>query len=210
MSELTKKLGLYLPGGGSTGTNTPDEVIDIDKLNNNFQKIDASVGMHEATSTAMPASPYKNMLVYVSDINTLKTWTGDKWVVVASNYDSGIITDAVEKADDWDLVSQEVQIRGASTVYLYVRVKYTGSKAINIPSNGNITNQVVAKLKSEDNWPVLGNVSLSTSHTGDVASGSLGNTTGNIYLTAVSYRSDGIKKGSEYTLAGMYTRQGSI
>ena len=37
-------LGLYLPGGGSTGTWTPDEVADVDPLNQNFQKIDVFAG----------------------------------------------------------------------------------------------------------------------------------------------------------------------
>lgn len=44
MAGSTPNLGLYLPGGGSTGTWTPDEVADIDPLNQNFQKIDAFAG----------------------------------------------------------------------------------------------------------------------------------------------------------------------
>lgn len=44
MAGTTPNLGLYLPGGGSTGAYTPDEVADIDPLNQNFVKIDAFVG----------------------------------------------------------------------------------------------------------------------------------------------------------------------
>jgi|TARA_R100000482_G_scaffold124710_2_gene78555 hypothetical protein len=40
MAETTSFLGLYKPGGGSTGTNTPDETVDIDKINNNMDLID--------------------------------------------------------------------------------------------------------------------------------------------------------------------------
>lgn len=41
MAELTPFLQLYKPGGGSTGLTTPDEVVDIDRLNVNSDKIDA-------------------------------------------------------------------------------------------------------------------------------------------------------------------------
>lgn len=40
MPDFTEFLNLYLPGGGSTGTITPDEVVDIDRLNENFRQID--------------------------------------------------------------------------------------------------------------------------------------------------------------------------
>ena len=41
MGAFTSFLNLYKPGGGSTGNITPDEVADIDKLNLNFDAIDA-------------------------------------------------------------------------------------------------------------------------------------------------------------------------
>lgn len=40
MSETTDFLGLVKPGGGSTGLITPPDRVDIDVLNDNFQKID--------------------------------------------------------------------------------------------------------------------------------------------------------------------------
>lgn len=40
MPAFTPFLNLYKPGGGSTGTITPDEVADIDRLNANFDLID--------------------------------------------------------------------------------------------------------------------------------------------------------------------------
>lgn len=45
MAGSTPNLDLYLPGGGSTNVWTPDEVADIDPLNNNFQKIDTWAGV---------------------------------------------------------------------------------------------------------------------------------------------------------------------
>lgn len=44
MAGTTPNLGLYLPGGGSTGTWTPDETADIDTLNQNFVDIDDWAG----------------------------------------------------------------------------------------------------------------------------------------------------------------------
>jgi hypothetical protein len=44
MAGSTPNLGLYLPGGGSTGTVVPDETADIDPLNENFRKIDTAIG----------------------------------------------------------------------------------------------------------------------------------------------------------------------
>jgi hypothetical protein len=44
MAGTTPNLGLYLPGGGSTGTYVPDEVADIDTLNQNFLTLDTAVG----------------------------------------------------------------------------------------------------------------------------------------------------------------------
>lgn len=44
MPESTPNLSLYLPGGGSTGLITPDEVADIDRLVENFRVIDDFAG----------------------------------------------------------------------------------------------------------------------------------------------------------------------
>lgn len=44
MAGNTPNLDLYLPGGGSSGLWVPDEVADIDKINQNMQKIDTAIG----------------------------------------------------------------------------------------------------------------------------------------------------------------------
>ena len=40
MSATTPFLNLYKPGGGSTGLIVPDEVVDVDRFNTNFDSID--------------------------------------------------------------------------------------------------------------------------------------------------------------------------
>ena len=41
MAATTPFLNLYKPGGGSTGLIVPDEVVDVDRFNTNFDSIDA-------------------------------------------------------------------------------------------------------------------------------------------------------------------------
>ena len=50
MPAFTENLNLYLAGGGSTGTITPDEVVDIDRLNENFRAIDSFAASVNAAS----------------------------------------------------------------------------------------------------------------------------------------------------------------
>lgn len=67
MGEYTNRAGLYLPGGGSTGQITPDEVVDIDKLNDNFRKIDALLGAAIVPTTGDYTGSLVGRLVYTED-----------------------------------------------------------------------------------------------------------------------------------------------
>lgn len=74
MPGFTTKYNLYKPGGGSTGLITPDEVVDIDKLNSNFDVIDGALGAGSGTSGGRPASP-KNGQIYVErDTGNVLVW----------------------------------------------------------------------------------------------------------------------------------------
>ena len=44
MPSFTPNLNLYKPGGGSTGLITPDEVVDIDRINANMDLVDTFAG----------------------------------------------------------------------------------------------------------------------------------------------------------------------
>lgn len=67
MGQNTSRLGLYLPGGGSTGLITPDEPADIDKINDNMTKLDADAGAYVCTSSTRPASPYNGKIIFETD-----------------------------------------------------------------------------------------------------------------------------------------------
>lgn len=55
MPAFTSFLNLYKPGGGSSGTITPDETVDIDRLNNNSDLIDSwAAGVASALSSLLP------------------------------------------------------------------------------------------------------------------------------------------------------------
>lgn len=85
MGQTTSKLGLYLPGGGSTGVITPDEPADIDKINNNMSKIDADAGVKIVTSSTRPAMPYNGMLIYETDTKNTRVWrsSNSTWELVS-------------------------------------------------------------------------------------------------------------------------------
>lgn len=52
MPSFTSFLDLYKPGGGSTGTITPDEVVDVDRINQNMDLIDSwAQGMDGRTTS---------------------------------------------------------------------------------------------------------------------------------------------------------------
>lgn len=55
MGALTPTLGLYKPGGGSSGVITPDEIVDVDKLNENSDLIDAEAASVRAALAAQVA-----------------------------------------------------------------------------------------------------------------------------------------------------------
>lgn len=88
MGSYTTRLNLYLPGGGSTGLITPDEAVDIDKLNDNFKKIDVATGVLFVTSTTRPFSPADGQQIYETDTKKHQAWKQslNDWVDLNGNY----------------------------------------------------------------------------------------------------------------------------
>lgn len=74
MSESTSRLALTLPGGGSTGTITPPDPVDIDVLNTNFRKIDDAVGVKTVTSTSRPPTPFDGQLIRETDTGDIRIY----------------------------------------------------------------------------------------------------------------------------------------
>lgn len=77
MGIFTDRLALFLPGGGSQQTITPPDTADIDKLNDNFRTLDASVGYKLCLSTSRPAVPFLGQHIYETDTNRRYIWTGE-------------------------------------------------------------------------------------------------------------------------------------
>lgn len=78
MGDSTSRLNLYLPGGGSTGL-IPDEVADIDKLNQNFRILDDAIGFKLVTSGTRPASPFLGQPIKETDTGDIRYWNGTDW-----------------------------------------------------------------------------------------------------------------------------------
>lgn len=53
MPALTARMSFYLPGGGSLSIGGDDEVADIDRINENFQKIDEALGAPKKTRASV-------------------------------------------------------------------------------------------------------------------------------------------------------------
>jgi hypothetical protein len=84
MSASTTRLSLTKPGGGSTGLITPADVVDIDVLNANFDKIDAAIGAQVVTSTTLPSTPFAGEFVFESDTKRIRVYQGGSFVAPAT------------------------------------------------------------------------------------------------------------------------------
>lgn len=84
MGAFTSRFSLYKPGGGSTGLIVPDEILDIDKLNSNFDIIDANLGAFITTSTTLPGVPKVGQLVFETDTKRLRVYSGGSFVAPAT------------------------------------------------------------------------------------------------------------------------------
>jgi hypothetical protein len=84
MSASTTRLSLTKPGGGSTGLITPADIVDIDVLNANFDKIDASMGYTIATSGARPSTPFNGQPIFETDTKNEMYWSvaSGRWIPI--------------------------------------------------------------------------------------------------------------------------------
>ena len=71
MAELTPRTGMVK----SAGT----EKQSVKVLNDNFDKIDKSLGAQEVTSTLRPTSPYLGQIIYETDTKRTLLWRGNAW-----------------------------------------------------------------------------------------------------------------------------------
>lgn len=91
MSALTTKLQLYKPGGGLSGLITPDEIADIDRINSDFDIIDANMGFRNVTSGTRPLTPYDGLPIYETDTTRLRIWNNaaGQWLAPGAERGSG-------------------------------------------------------------------------------------------------------------------------
>ena len=100
MAGTTTKLALYLPGGGLSGLITPDEQVDIDKINDNMKKIDTAIGFVVCTSGTRPSTPFTGQSIIETDTRNTMYWTGARWAPMDTlpNAASSTIRDALYPA----------------------------------------------------------------------------------------------------------------
>jgi hypothetical protein len=95
MSALTTKLQLYKAGGGLSGLITPDEIADIDRINSNFDLIDANTGFRVVTSGTRPISPYDGLPILETDTKKIAIWNNGAGVWQNPGSERGSGTDYV-------------------------------------------------------------------------------------------------------------------
>lgn len=71
MATTTTRLALTKPAG--------TDVVDIDVLNANADKIDAAVGAYICTSTTRPSTPYAGQVIYETDSKLTWTYASGAW-----------------------------------------------------------------------------------------------------------------------------------
>ena len=74
MPAITDRLRMYLPGGGSLNIGGDDEVADIDKINENLQKIDAIVGLKSYPQASLPLDPFAGQTVEIEETGEIRYW----------------------------------------------------------------------------------------------------------------------------------------
>lgn len=113
MGVYTPRAGLYKPGGGSTGLIVPDEIVDIDKINTNFDLIDSMLGARTLASVTSYGGTLPGDVIYARDTKYLHiNDAGGAGVVIpklpGANFYKGTIQqrDAatyVESGDHWQV-----------------------------------------------------------------------------------------------------------
>lgn len=94
MAGSTTRLGLYKPGGGSSEDYGADEVIDVDRHNDNFDKIDAAIGAPGYTSASRPSNPYDGQLIWETDTGLMRRWNDaeSEWETMQTT-PTGVVAD---------------------------------------------------------------------------------------------------------------------
>ena len=186
MPAFTENLNLYLAGGGSTGTITPDEVVDIDRINQNFRVLDTAHGEIRADLDPLIADTAHGEIR--ADLDPLIADTG--WV-----YDSsGIFT----ISPGWTLSTFRARRRGGQVAF-YVSASRTGA-TISQSASGDIINTPLGTFLA--GWIPSAEMVCSSGNAGRAINGFV-SVSGDMTLASMSGTS-GITSGDSVSLGGMF------
>lgn len=138
MSTTTPRLALYKPADDGS------EFVDVaTDLNQNFDKLDSSIGFIPATSSTPPPSPFAGMARQDSD--TGRAWYRDSanstWVQVlnsGSTFDSNIQLTSGKKIGIGMVPGASIDLQAATLTDMNLKMKASGDSAsrVVIDSNG--------------------------------------------------------------------------
>ena len=141
MGVYTPRAGLYKPGGGSTGLIVPDEIVDIDKINTNFDLIDSMLGARTLASVTSYGGTLPGDVIYARDTKYLHiNDSAGAGIVIpklpGSNFYKGSIEQRnaatyVEPGDHWQVPGGDEFVRvGSSWVTRYTDTGWVAPKSI--------------------------------------------------------------------------------
>lgn len=158
MGAYTPRAGLYKPGGGSTGLILPDETVDIDKINANFDKIDALLGARNVPSAASYAGTMDGDLVYAQDTKYLHMYSAGAGTLVIPRlpgatryYGTNAARDAFTAMEEGDLWASSTD--GFNYVYLSGSWVSVNTTIANLQT-GTMASNSWTILQNESNWNI--------------------------------------------------------
>lgn len=176
--DFTTRLGLNKPDGDPvTG-----DVVDVEKLNENFDDIDATISFTACTSTTRPAAPFAGQGILETDTGKTYIWGGSAWLALLNGgtpqFDQigiGVVpsTQAARLIRTWGIGGGSI-----SQVLLQTSATANGHRAISSKGGTDTGDRWWIDFDGSMQWAPstgVGDVSLKRSTAGvlDVETGSL-------------------------------------
>lgn len=155
MGTKTPKLGLE--------KSTESEIVDINELNDNFDRLDAQAGTRVVTSTTRPAVPWVGQIIFETDTKKIMLWAGSGWIYVGGGAYAmaagiAVITTAASPSGS---VTATFPVGRFSVIPIVTVSRSSGSGAKMIPYTTNVrAEDVLVGLYSGDSTVVTGTFSV--------------------------------------------------
>lgn len=94
--DSTSRLALNKPNPDPT----TGDFVDVSKLNDNFDKIDAAISSTLCTSATRPTSPFTGQMIFETDTKIIRIWNGSAWQFVKNTQNIGDFVTIVKPSNE--------------------------------------------------------------------------------------------------------------